>query len=535
MSRTGDWFSHPFLFGAFFVLALISSNLGQLTAALTMRPLLFSLVLPGVLLLVFWLFVRDWRKAALAATGIVILFFTYGRVYAATETAALSGIRLGGHRIQALVWLALAAGWIYLSIRRLDPEVWTRSLNIFGLVLVAVPMVQILYFGASRQLRNQASAAAMSGHAPIQLQVPVSAASPDIYYIVLDMYTRADALKRIMHYDNEPFLNTLRNKGFYVADCSLSNYVYTTKSLTSSLNMAHLDELSPEFASRNHDETALYPYLKNNRVRDALGSAGYKFVAFEDAYSPLNFSDADVFYPYSEDPARALTIGGLNPFESVLLQTTAGTILFDIAPSLPAIKPVIDGPYTQYRGRILYAMDKIHEAVHLPGPKFVFLHMMAPHNPFVFGPDGEQVQRRTPFTQNGDTEYLDEEEYIQGYTDELTYLNKRMDEITTFILENSDNPPVIIIQGDHGVARPGGGRYEAWHNANLSAYFLPGGRASDLYPAITPVNSFRVIFDQYFNAGLPLEEDTACYTPGDSFACQVVKDPNPVCAAIKQP
>jgi hypothetical protein len=535
MARLSRWFIHPFLFAAFFVLALVAANVSQVEPLTTVRPLLLSLALAGGLLLLLRLLLRDWRKAALAATGLIVLFFTYGRVYSVTETARLGGIRLGGHRVQAVVWLLLAAAWIYLCSRRLNAASWTGSLNIFGLVLVAVPMAQILFFTLSGQVRNIASAATVRSTVPVHLQTSPGQKPPDIYYIILDMYTREDALQKLMHYNNEPFLDALRKKGFYVAECSLSNYVYTTKSLTSSLNMAHLDELSPTFTPPNQDVTGLYPYLKNNRVRQALQSAGYKFVAFETSYSPLNFSDADVFYSYSEDPVRALTLGGLNPFESVLLETTAGTALFDLAPSFPPLKPLVDAPYTEYRGRMLYAMDKMHEAVHLPGPKFVFMHLMAPHNPFVFGPNGEDVQRRTPFTQNGDAEYLSQSDYIKGYTDEITYLNKRMDEITSYILDNSETPPIIIIQGDHGVARSGGGLFDNWHNTNLNAYYLPGDDAAALYPGITPVNSFRVVFDQYFGAGLALEDDRACYSSADPFACQVVTDPNPACAALQKP
>ena len=43
----------------------------------------------------------------------------------------------------------------------------------------------------------------------------------------------------------------------------------------------------------------------------------------------------------------------------------------------------------------------------------------------------------------------------------------------------------------------------------LSAYHLPGvdPEAAGLYPSITPVNSFRVVFNTYFDAGLPLLPD----------------------------
>jgi hypothetical protein len=36
----------------------------------------------------------------------------------------------------------------------------------------------------------------------------------------------------------------------------------------------------------------------------------------------------------------------------------------------------------------------------------------------------------------------------------------------------------------------------------LNAYYFPDGDYSLLYPTITPVNSFRMLFDKYFDAGL---------------------------------
>jgi hypothetical protein len=41
----------------------------------------------------------------------------------------------------------------------------------------------------------------------------------------------------------------------------------------------------------------------------------------------------------------------------------------------------------------------------------------------------------------------------------------------------------------------------------LNAYFLPGVSHRHLYPSITPVNSFRLVFNLYFHAGLPLLPD----------------------------
>ena len=41
----------------------------------------------------------------------------------------------------------------------------------------------------------------------------------------------------------------------------------------------------------------------------------------------------------------------------------------------------------------------------------------------------------------------------------------------------------------------------------LNAYYFSDQKYDKLYPEITPVNTFRVIFDQYFGADLPLLED----------------------------
>jgi len=47
----------------------------------------------------------------------------------------------------------------------------------------------------------------------------------------------------------------------------------------------------------------------------------------------------------------------------------------------------------------------------------------------------------------------------------------------------------------------------------LNAYRFPGDNKSTLYPTITPVNSFRVLFNDYFGAGLPLLKDQSWCSP----------------------
>jgi hypothetical protein len=100
----------------------------------------------------------------------------------------------------------------------------------------------------------------------------------------------------------------------------------------------------------------------------------------------------------------------------------------------------------------------------------------------------------------------------------VIYVNRLLTEAIDRILELSDTPPVIILQGDHGP-----GAHLDWEIPSdlvvrerysiLNAYLVPEETRSLLYPEITPVNSFRALFDGTFGADLPLLEDRVYFTP----------------------
>jgi len=101
----------------------------------------------------------------------------------------------------------------------------------------------------------------------------------------------------------------------------------------------------------------------------------------------------------------------------------------------------------------------------------------------------------------------------------VTFLNSRLKAALDRILADSERPPVILVQGDHG---PGSGlnmtemektdvreRYSI-----LNAYYLPGDAPpSQLYESISPVNTFRVVLNRYLGTKYPLLKDESYYTP----------------------
>jgi len=158
-----------------------------------------------------------------------------------------------------------------------------------------------------------------------------------------------------------------------------------------------------------------------------------------------------------------------------------------------------------YRHRTLFTLQQLEETVpNIPGPKFVFAHLVIPHHPFVFGPNGEALD----YDKNGVPEFS---EYKVKYPDQVTYINKRIEKIVDLILQTSPNPPIIIIQGDHGPAP-----FDVIERRmkNLNAYYFPDN-SDGLYPTITPVNTFRVIFNKYFKQNYPLLEDKSLFSEYD--------------------
>lgn len=134
----------------------------------------------------------------------------------------------------------------------------------------------------------------------------------------------------------------------------------------------------------------------------------------------------------------------------------------------------------------------------MSSPKFVYAHIVVPHTPFVFSPSGEYLA-------DGHRNYSDK----KRYSDQVYFIDSQIVSISRQIIKNSTNPPIIIIQGDHGVPleyiKSGGTGQKP---GILNAYYFPDGNdMENLYPTISPVNTFRLIFNLYFGANLDILPD----------------------------
>lgn len=494
---------HTLLFSAYGVLGLMGGNIDQIPWQHSLRPLAVSLLAAASLILVLrWSGLSEQGQALLASV-VVVLFFSYGHVYDLLKTLQPADVILVRHRYLAPLYVLIGGG-LFLGIKRIqDLQPLTNVANLVAVVALAFPLFQIGQFF----VRSAQASDARRGERANRCMLHADRPERDTYLIILDGYARADILEEIHGFDNSPFLTSLERRGFYVAEGSLSNYVHTEMSLASLLNMNYIQAIEGSYDPASENRMGLVALILDSRVRREFECVGYQTVSFETGYFWTEWDDADVFLEREDSPPLLVNlIGRLSSFELLLLETSAGRLILDGIRRLPAgVTEALDAPrYERYQNS-KYVLDSMLDIPKLEGPKFVFAHVVSPHPPFVFDLDGSYV----PPNSIGSTESgLSEQEQIDAYTVQVRYLNQRVMEIVDTILDQPGPEPIILIMGDHGWAD----RVPEDKLSILNAMYLPQVSEERLYPTLTPVNTFRLVFDEFFGTQLGLLEDISYYS-----------------------
>ncbi len=498
---------YPLLMAVFPALSLLGHNIQEISARGAVRSLLVCSVLALLVWAVCRLLARSWQLAAVLTAWFLLLFFSYGSVHTAIEGAQILGVIVGRHRILLPVWglLLLGGGALILWKLRVNPNL-TRILNAVSVFLLIMPLYQIASYNlrawqSQRQLAGDhtVQAASVSLNAPEEL--------PDVYIIILDSYMRSDVLQTTFGVDNQPFIDALTDLGFYVAPCSMSNYAYTPLSIASILNMTYIDQLKDYLAPLT-DRTPLFGLIQHNAVRTNFESLGYKTVSII-SYEPLKWDDADYYFPTDPDTLRAQQSAPfLSQFERMLGRNTALKILLD-QPILTSQSDEIPAnyPYADHVRQQRYILHQFQEIITYRGPKLVFVHINIPHPPYAFNADGTLIENPPPLPWLVPLAWDD---YVKYYSGQVQYITSAILPILTEIVESSDPAPIIVIQGDHG-----------GDSANrlgiLNAYYAPDSVIQQLYPNITPVNSFRIIFNEVFGADYAILPDASYLSTQQEF------------------
>ena len=493
------------------LLFLWAVNISEMDPGVVIRPFLFTLVGSAVLYGILYLVFRNVVKAALIGSLLLIAFFSYGHIYyAARATPALE--ILSHHVVLIPIYIIILGVGVWGIFRIKNYDKYTLYLNAASLVLVLLQVVELSYAYIS---------SAYAASQPVKVQSGLRLTTnlkdmPDIYVIVLDTYMRSDALKQDLGYDNSPFINQLTQMGFYVANCSHPNYTFTYASISALLNMRYIPKSYTNDVWSEFSDSGFWSILKNDEVRQQLKSVGYKTVAFQEEYPLLEFDNSDVLIGTSHPTINS---SYLYPFEVMYRQSTAAIILSALDPNgkiahyfqrksgnqdtaSTDLSGLTGGNKDFVATHVIstqFILDHITDVPAIAGPKFTYVHLFIPHYPYVFGPDGEIMT--DPGYYGGERGSAVNAAYEdKGYVNQVQYIDQRILPILKTVISNSKNPPIIILMGDHGLSgtnRP----------TDLLAYYLPGNGNAKLYPTISPVNSFRLIFNEYFGADYPFLPD----------------------------
>jgi hypothetical protein len=475
---------HPVLFAAYPVLFLWSQNVAEADPADIVVPLLVTTGAAAVLTLLLGLVLGDVRRAAIAVTPVIVGLLVYGHAARVGQSYHVPVL------VQQAAWVTVIVIGAVLALRLSAPRVQRLGAGLTRVAAILIVITLVLIVPA--QLGGGVGAGLAADDAA--LATTTSAPRRDVYWFIFDRYgsDRSLELQYGVHNDLTPWL---REHGFTVPG-SYANYVKTSLSLATTMQMTHLADMSgvPGPASRSH--AFLYAQIRSSLVARQFQALGYRYVNIGSWWEPTRSS------PLADEN---LHTPGPSEFESSLIEASA-------LPALLRRAGVVVDARERHWENNQFGLDAALGMRDEPGPKFVFAHILLPHPPYVHAVDGSFRTRAA--SRGVPRERL--------FADQLAYGNSRIREIVDGLLALPEpDRPIIILQADEGPEMP---QYTAtstttwdWNEATteeleikfgiLNAWFVPGDRPVGLYDGQTSINTFPLLFRDYFGLDYPLLPD----------------------------
>jgi hypothetical protein len=434
----------PFLLAFFPSWILILKNYDELI----FQDILISLAIVSVSIII-WIVIRkiikNGNKAALITGVGVVFFFYFGYVQDALKGILVSNIPVNKTSIlvpiSIIIFIILT---VYFIKSKNNFESIIKIANVVSIILILVVCVQFIIPGASAE-------------------------KPNVYHIILDEYTDNEILTKKFGYNNEKFLEFLNNNGFYMHDKLFSTFGSTVKELNVILNMEYPKKLG--WVSEDYES------LNNNKVMSIFSNQDYSVIETNSMMRWKNFSDVDTKLCYDT-----------NFINSEFLDQVLG-------------KSIIRYFLEKYqqdtrRDTIRCTFNVLNEiALKTDGPKYVFSHVYVPHPPFLFGPNGENV-----IPDHREISGLQSWENPQGYVNQLIYATNEITVVIKNIVKNDPNA-IIIVQGDTGTLTDTDKSKKTMKEIYQAHSILYAVRIPDVEDSdyMIPVNTYRIIFNNYFN------------------------------------
>jgi hypothetical protein len=499
--RHAQW-AAPFLIALHLPLFMFATNVHAFLFREVYTTALTVVLLAGAVAIGAYRVTGDRGRSVSLAAGVVAWCCWYGIFSYALALYVKVGPLAGGRVTAAVIpWSAFWALYAIIVVRARSFDVAASGWLLASLALVAQPLCVLGAFAIGQ------SHTRLPTPPPIALRAP--ARPPDIIHVIFDRYASDAILRNRYRFDNSALTQELRARGFVVADHSNANYFKTGLSLAATLNHTYLND---QFAGleATSDWRPVYRLVNDHRVWRSLKPLGYEYVHLGSWWEPTRHN------------SNATTVRSYAPIPHFAHWLYRNTPLADLGVSAGG---VLDARREQWK-RIHAQLRDLETIRTGERPLYAFVHFLLPHDPYVFGPRGEFLppdvvkMRTTP----------------ENYVNHIRFANVVLLQVVDRLLTHSSRQqPIIIVQADEG---PLPARYDAdtlgfdWRQATpdelrekfgiLNGMYLPGVTGRGLHPGISPVNTYRVVFNEYFGANLELLPDRSFVSVGDRKPYQFI-------------
>jgi hypothetical protein len=334
------------------------------------------------------------------------------------------------------IWTALCLLACLVISRGSAPLVFaTRALGIATTILLATQLVQavpLLMQAQAAEVGSEPSGA----NGMTQSTVAPKAVDrrdgrrPDVFLIVLDKYSSGAWLSHTYGVDHKPFEDSLRALGFVVPTAARANYAHTQIALASFLNWRFIENSAGQPRLTWNSMRAL---IDTARTWDVFQENGYRLVTIPTTFPAtrsLAKADVEMRPKHNQRVPFAETWRVNSPLSS-----------------LPAVKKNAPMPYPgETLSDIEWKLRMLQSLPDTAGPVFAFMHLLSPHEPYLFNPDCSPGEPWWPLTDQG----ADFERIRDAYAVQVVCLDHMLLRTVRSLLARPGVRPVIILQADHG-------------------------------------------------------------------------------------
>jgi hypothetical protein len=479
-------FITPLLFAIYPSLFHYANNAAMLRFSSLTRMLIIHTSLAAVVYVIFLIIIRHPYKAAIASALLLVFYNIYGILY--NFLFSMDIVRIDHFTLLPFVILIVIYTSSWLSKMENINSVIVWKLLTFIIFAVAIfNLVKIISFEWQKVTLSTYIAPDST-----KSEVTMNNNDPDIYYLVFDEFSGFEPMRNYWKYEEvDDFVNFLKSKEFFVAENSHSVTGSTIYELSTRLNYLTYPCC---------DQTRTYlEAIANNRAANYLKDRGYSTIAFEEIRSIFPTDISFQFdYLFENDPSSPSVSSAI--FDEFGVLVISNTMLS--AFSRYYLPHLNDQGLVNHRNMIYFTIDKLANLSDIPNPKFVYVHLLLPHVPFMFDEYGNVLDEQYQYNWNY---------YLGNYIFSIRVIREMVN--TIFSISDPNRPPVIILQSDHGARNQIIGDNkdtllqnfpESYKTSILFSLSLPGCDTSAIPQDIDPINTLPIVFNCYFGAGIPL-------------------------------